>query len=111
MSASIDRKQATNLFVWPALAIVIVIWPAVSCFPVFSVIENGQSATWITVQLLFLATSFWGVVTFPVFTALTLADDARPAFRALLRGRLPAIAVYAIVWMSAYAAVSLYGRP
>lgn len=108
MSTAVSRPAMTQLLLWPALAVVFVAWPFLSCFPIFAIVEHEKTFVYVTVQLLFLATGFWTPATVIAFTFATLQDDARTEFRRRLSGRIGLFAAYALVWTALYMAVSTF---
>lgn len=108
MHSAVSRQAMTNFMVWPALAVVFVAWPFISCFPIFAIIEHEKTFLYVTIQLLFLVTGFWTVAAVLAFTAATLQDGARTDFRRKLSGKIGLLAVYALVWTSLYMAVGAF---
>lgn len=111
MERSVSPIRSADLMAWTVLAPVFVAWPIVSTFPIFSFIANEKTLFWVTLQTLFLASGFWGVGTVVAFTALTVQDGARADLRRQLSGKAGIACWYALAWMAAYMAASMFLTP
>ena len=110
MVSAVDRQSMARLMTWPALAAVFFVWPILSCFPIFAIVEHEKTFAYVTVQLLFLVTGFWTAAIVVVFTAATLQDEARSRFRKALSGRIGQAAWYAAAWTILYMFVGAFAR-
>jgi hypothetical protein len=111
MERSVSPIRSADLMAWTVLAPVFVAWPIVSTFPFFSIMANEKTLFWVTLQILFWASSFWGVSTVLAFTALTVQDGARSDLRKTLSGKAGIICWYALAWMAAYMAANMLLTP
>ncbi len=105
-SVSAMRAKALSLTAWIILGPLIFIWPVVSSFPVFSLVNEPGSVWNISVQLAVFASGFWGIA--GLLTVWAIIKQRPAVTRA---GNWPKtklafwLGIYAFAWVVAYAYV------
>jgi hypothetical protein len=101
------KQDVTSIFGWAIVTPALAFWPFVSAAPAFTLWAGAGGAWDATLQLIFLATGFWGA-----FGVFLFAEYARNRTMKLMpsgyrNGYGLMIGAYATVWTVAYA-LSLY---
>lgn len=99
--------DATSTFYWVGAVFVLSVWPFVSFVPLVEIFSRGATIFDVTINSLFVLTSFVGVFGAYVFVMLSLSNPAHP-WRDAMRGRLALpSAAYGTLWLIAYTAYEI----
>ena len=89
---------------WVVAAPTIIIWALASALPIFSLFGLSRTPLTITLDILFLGSGFFGLVTLYIAAQYSAADHvARENVVSSVRGKGNLIAGYGMMWLTFYA--------
>jgi hypothetical protein len=101
------RDDVQVLVLWTLYLPALACWPFTSAFPVFALLDNSGSAAAIAVELLFLATGFWALLSGASLYWLVKSDAASNHQSEVRKSRGLQIGLYATLWTLTYMARGL----
>ena len=104
MGSPTPMRRITKIVSWMVAAPFLAVWPFLSALPVFGLINGGGSKTWMWLNIIFALAGFW-----PVFWLIFVGKMGATDTGAARIGQGPGftLAWYALIWTSAYIAVSM----
>jgi hypothetical protein len=98
------HKTLSWLLIFPLLAI----WPFISAFPLFGILEATRFDLKTFTNCLFALTGFWAVLGLSITAWFIMGDQARTEARFLLQKRALLIGGYVFVWSTLYMLFAIF---
>ncbi len=96
------RPQIYRTLSWLVVVPIIAIWPFISTFPAFGILEATRFDVKTFLNCVFFLTGFWTVFGLAITAWFIMGDQARVEARSSIQRRGLFIGAYAAIWTTLY---------
>ncbi|MBU3730449.1 MAG: hypothetical protein FGM26_02750 [Beijerinckiaceae bacterium] len=96
------RQQVHQTLQWIVFVPIVAIWPFVSAFPIFGILETDRFDLNTFLNCLFALTGFWTVFALAVTASFIMGTQARSDARLSLHNHRGLIGLYVVIWSTLY---------